>query len=267
MTLSKTHDELPVLPAPRLARLVRRSARGGGNRSYYMEGMYVEYQLAGSTTWRPVTGTWVNGPTKTIDEERHRHGRHAERRTAPTRAPRSVATAAAGRPAGSTICRPRWEGQDGQVPLPSPDRRLTTGTTSSYGEFLDNVSVNDLRQGAARSRPRVHVAGYHGSATMAWGTASANGGSAITSYARLHRGQRSHRFRRHDGFGVRPLARLHRPGERSRLRLRGPGREQRRAVQPVRHGLASGYEFDADGDPDQHHVGYIGHADRRLDQG
>ncbi len=148
-----------------------------GGSSVYMEGMYIEYQLSGTTTWKALPATWVNGPTKTVDKTHLSGNTLFIDGTYP-------GTAFAGDSQGWAYSRATISTTLKGKTVRFRFRTQSDGfnwPTSSYGEFIDNVSVNDCVK-APLAPTGVHVAGYHGSATLAWGTASANGGTTVTSY-------------------------------------------------------------------------------------
>jgi Zn-dependent metalloprotease len=150
---------------------------GSPDSSIYMEGMYVEYQLGTSTTWTTLGGTWVNGPDKTIT---HTTFDGSTLYTGTNYAGLAFAGDSRGWASSRAALPTTWEGQSVKFRF----RVQTDGYgwfTPSYGEFLDNVSVNTCVK-APLAATTVKVAGYHGSAKMTWGAASVNGGSAITGY-------------------------------------------------------------------------------------
>ena len=145
--------------------------------SVYMEGMYVEYQINGSTTWTQLTGTWSNGPSRTIDHTT------LEDNTLYIGAA-YAGTAFAGDSTGWTSSRATLSTALAGKSVRFRFRVQTDGfnwPTASYGEFLDNVEVNSCG-GPPLAPGSVSLTGNHTSATLHWAAASSNGGDAVSSY-------------------------------------------------------------------------------------
>ncbi len=145
--------------------------------SVYMEGMYVEYQISGSTTWTQLTGVWSNGPSRTVDHttvegntlyvgDAYPGTAFAGDSTGWASSRATLSTALAGK-----SVRFRFRVQTDGFNWP----------TASYGEFLDNVEVNSCG-GPPLAPGSISLTGNHSSATLHWAAASSNGGDAISSY-------------------------------------------------------------------------------------
>jgi Zn-dependent metalloprotease len=149
----------------------------------YMEGMFVDYQISGSSTWHTLsTATWTNGPTKTVYKDTFLDSDGVVNYDPSDKYSNK---GFAGDSRG-------WSASRATLPSSLKGKTLkfrfeveTDGYdyfSSSYGELLDNVAVNDCVK-APLAPTSVAVKGYSGSATMTWGASSTNGGDAISAYA------------------------------------------------------------------------------------